>query len=42
VPKTSASISKPKNIELVPASTLREAIKLGLVGKKRDALKDEG
>ncbi len=34
VPKTSASISKPKNIELVPAGTLREAIRLGLVGKR--------
>jgi DNA repair protein RadA/Sms len=35
VPKTSASISKPKNIELVPASTLREAIRVGLVGKAK-------
>ena len=34
VPKTSASVSKPKNIELVPASTLREAIRVGLVGGK--------
>jgi DNA repair protein RadA/Sms len=32
VPKASAEISKPKNIKLVPASTLREAIKVGLVG----------
>ena len=34
VPKTSASVSKPKNIELVSASTLREAIRVGLVEKK--------
>jgi len=34
VPKTGAGISKPKNIKLVPASTLREAIGVGLVGKK--------
>ena len=36
VPKTSASISRPKNIELVPVSILREAIRMGLVGKTRD------
>ncbi|MBA7561534.1 DNA repair protein RadA [subsurface metagenome] len=31
VPRTGAQIKAPKNIELVPVSTLREAIKLGLV-----------
>jgi len=34
VPKTGANISVPKNIKLVPVATLREAIKVGLVGKK--------
>ncbi len=35
VPKTSAKISPaPKDIQLVPASTLREAIRVGLVGGK--------
>jgi len=34
VPKTGASILAPKNIKLVPASTLREAIRVGLVGSK--------
>jgi DNA repair protein RadA/Sms len=35
VPKIGAKISpKPKNIELIPVSTLREAIKVGLVGGK--------
>ncbi len=34
VPKTSAQIKAPKNIELLTASTLREAIKVGLVGKR--------
>jgi DNA repair protein RadA/Sms len=33
VPKAGAEISKPKNIKLVPVSTLREAIRVGLVGK---------
>ena len=33
VPKTSAQIKAPKDIQLVPVSTLREAIKLGLVGR---------
>jgi len=33
VPKTGAQIKAPKNIKLVPVSTLREAIKVGLVGK---------
>ncbi len=32
VPRTSAQIKAPKNIKLVPVSTLREAIRLGLVG----------
>jgi DNA repair protein RadA/Sms len=32
VPKASASIKAPKGIELLTASTLREAIRLGLVG----------
>ncbi len=31
IPKAGASISKPKKIELVPASTLREAIRISLV-----------
>ena len=34
VPKTSAQIKAPKNIKLLTAGTLREAIKLGLVGGK--------
>ena len=34
VPKTGAVVKAPKNIKLVPVSTLREAIKLGLVGSK--------
>ncbi|HEY55250.1 MAG TPA: DNA repair protein RadA [Dehalococcoidia bacterium] len=34
VPKTGAGIKAPKNIRLVPASTLREAVKVGLVGGK--------
>ncbi|MCX6011015.1 MAG: DNA repair protein RadA [Chloroflexi bacterium] len=34
VPKTSAQITAPKNIKIVPVSTLREAIRAGLVGKK--------
>ena len=31
VPKSSARISAPKDIEIIPVSTLREAIRLGLV-----------
>jgi DNA repair protein RadA/Sms len=34
VPKASAQIKAPKGIELLTASTLREAIRLGLVGGK--------
>jgi DNA repair protein RadA/Sms len=34
VPKTGANISVPKNIKILPVSTLREAIRVGLVGKK--------
>jgi len=34
VPKAGANISVPKNIKIVPVATLREAIRLGLVGKK--------
>jgi len=34
VPKTGANISVPKNIKIIPVSTLREAIRVGLVGKK--------
>jgi len=35
VPKIGARVSSaPKNIELIPVSTLREAIKIGLVGGK--------
>jgi len=34
VPKTSAQIKAPKNIQLLTASTLKEAIRLGLVGGK--------
>ncbi len=36
VPKTSAHIKAPKGIELLTASTLREAIKLGLVGRAKE------
>jgi DNA repair protein RadA/Sms len=36
VPKAGANISTPKNITVVPVSTLREAIKVGLVGRKID------
>jgi DNA repair protein RadA/Sms len=32
VPKAGANISTPKNIKIVPVSTLREAIRVGLVG----------
>jgi DNA repair protein RadA/Sms len=34
VPKTGANISVHKNIKIIPVSTLREAIRVGLVGKK--------
>jgi DNA repair protein RadA/Sms len=34
VPKTGANISTPKNIKILPVSTLKEAIRVGLVGKK--------
>ena len=34
VPKAGAKISPPKDIELIPVSTLREAIRVGLVGGK--------
>jgi DNA repair protein RadA/Sms len=34
VPKTGANVSVPKSIKIVPAATLREAIRVGLVGKK--------
>jgi len=34
VPKTGSNISIPRNIKLIPAATLREAIGVGLVGKK--------
>jgi len=34
VPKVGAKISAPKNIELIPVSTLKEAIRIGLVGGK--------
>jgi len=40
VPKVSGRISAPKNIELIPVSTLREAIRVGLVGKAK-AVGDE-
>jgi DNA repair protein RadA/Sms len=40
VPKISSRISAPKNIELIPISTLREAIRVGLVGKAK-AVGDE-
>jgi DNA repair protein RadA/Sms len=32
VPKAGANISSPKNIKIIPVSTLKEAIKVGLVG----------
>lgn len=34
VPRAGASISVPKNIKIIPVSTLKEAIGVGLVGKK--------
>lgn len=34
VPKAGANISSPKNIKIIPAATLREAIGVGLVGRK--------
>jgi len=34
VPKTGAQIKAPKDIQLLTAATLKEAIRLGLVGKK--------
>ena len=35
VPKVGATVSPPpKDIQLIPASTLREAIRVGLVGRK--------
>jgi DNA repair protein RadA/Sms len=34
VPRAGANISAPKNIKIIPVSTLREAIRVGLVGKK--------
>jgi len=38
VPKIGAKISSPpKNIELIPVSTLREAIRIGLMGEKTKA-----
>ncbi len=38
VPKVGAEVSPPpKDIELIPASTLREAIRIGLVGSKTKA-----
>jgi DNA repair protein RadA/Sms len=36
VPKTGAHIKAPKGIELLTASTLKEAIRLGLVGKAKE------
>jgi DNA repair protein RadA/Sms len=35
VPKAGANITAPKNIKIIPAATLREAIRVGLVGKKK-------
>ena len=40
VPKVGAGISPPKDIELIPASTLREAINAGLVKARPGAGKD--
>jgi DNA repair protein RadA/Sms len=40
VPKVSGRISKPRDIELIPVSTLREAVGVGLMGGK-SAHKDE-
>ena len=38
VPKVGAKISAPKGIELIPVSTLREAVRVGLVrGKEKEA-----
>jgi DNA repair protein RadA/Sms len=36
VPKVNARISAPKNIELISASTLREAVRVGLVKERGD------
>jgi predicted ATP-dependent protease len=37
VPATSARTSHiPKGIKIIPVSTLKEAIKVGLVGKKQN------
>jgi DNA repair protein RadA/Sms len=35
VPRAGANISTSKNIKIIPAATLREAIRMGLVGKKK-------
>ena len=42
VPKTGARIPPPKDIELIPVSTLREAITVGLVRGKRRGQSSEG
>jgi len=42
VPKVGAKVSAPKDIELIPASTLREAIRVGLVrGEPKSKAKQE-
>ena len=41
VPALGAKISTPKGIELIPVSTLREAVSKGLVGKGRKAKSNE-
>jgi len=42
VPKVGAGVSSiPKDIELIPVNTLREAIRVGLVGEKARARADE-
>ncbi|MBA7705463.1 hypothetical protein ES703_114293 [subsurface metagenome] len=42
VPKVGARVSPvPKDIELIPVSTLREAIRIGLVGGKARGRTDE-
>lgn len=38
VPKVGARISATKGIEVIPVSTLREAIGVGLVGKKAEPI----
>jgi len=38
IPKVGARLSAPKGVQLIPVSTLREAIRVGLVGKKAEPI----